>query len=272
MQWAVVPVSHWFDKGRGRAQSYLIVGGTLITSVLWFPVFERLIDAYGWRVAMRCCAVALVAVALPAAALVYHDPESVGCIADGGALDFGLIWTIAARVAQLCAAPPRAVCRALCSARVHHTPVLALGCCARVTRLAGTAEDEEDLLPIAPDTRGSPSKRKPGSGVEMPEAEATKKNPDGGFFPATMSFTLDDAMQSAPFYVICADQVSGCILGAGVFFHLIPLLDENGGGVRQLKTFLGPFFAHFTHFAASHHPTRAIFIDVLPVVNMLARC
>ena len=73
LQWAVVPISHWFDKRRGKAQSYLIVGGTLITSVLWFPIFERLIEAYGWRVAMRCCAVALVAVALPAAILVWFD-------------------------------------------------------------------------------------------------------------------------------------------------------------------------------------------------------
>ena len=84
MQWAAVPVSHWFEAGRGRAQSYSIVGRTLITAILWFPFLERLIAATDWRFSLRCAACAMVVSAVPVAFLTYHDPESVGCQPDGG--------------------------------------------------------------------------------------------------------------------------------------------------------------------------------------------
>ena len=83
---------------------------------------------------------------------VYHDPESVGCVADGDG-DGG----------------------------------------------TGPAEAKTDLL--VP----SQSKHKTASAVGVAGAEG---------YTSTASFTLHDAMQSAPFYVLCADQVSGCILGA----------------------------------------------------------
>ena len=43
------------------------------------------------------------------------------------------------------------------------------------------------------------------------------------------SFTLRQTLRTPAFYLLCADVVSGCILGAGVFFHLIPVIVENGG-------------------------------------------
>ena len=44
------------------------------------------------------------------------------------------------------------------------------------------------------------------------------------------SFTLKQALRTRAFYIICFDSMSGCILGAGTFFHLIPsVITENGG-------------------------------------------
>ena len=79
LQWASVPVSHWFEKGRGRAQSYMIVVSTLICSVMLFPIWQSVIQAEGWRFAMRCAALVSACMAVPTALLVYHEPESVGC-------------------------------------------------------------------------------------------------------------------------------------------------------------------------------------------------
>ena len=83
LQWAMVPISHWFDKKRGRAQSYMIVGSTLSTAFVVFPLWQYVLADFGWRLAMRGAALIVAAMAVPCAVLVYHTPESQGCRPDG---------------------------------------------------------------------------------------------------------------------------------------------------------------------------------------------
>lgn len=82
--WSTVPISQWFVAKRGRVQSYLIVTSTLVTSVLIFPAWDRLISAIGWRAATQCAGFVVAAMAVPTACLVYSTPEIVGCQPDGG--------------------------------------------------------------------------------------------------------------------------------------------------------------------------------------------
>jgi MFS family permease len=62
----LVYVSRWFDRRRGTALA-LISSGQYIAGMVWPTVFERGIDAYGWRMTMVVFAAAMV-VAVPAAA------------------------------------------------------------------------------------------------------------------------------------------------------------------------------------------------------------
>lgn len=83
LPWSAVPVSHWFDRHRGKAQSYLVVGTALIVGVFWLPAFEESTRVHGWRRSLQFEAAALVVSAIPIAMLMRHDPESVGCHPDG---------------------------------------------------------------------------------------------------------------------------------------------------------------------------------------------
>lgn len=171
LQWAQVPVSHWFESKRGRAQSYMIVGSTLCTSMILFPTWQYCIEALGWRIAMRGAAIIVAGMAVPCAMLIYHTPESQGCHPDGVAPYASLEQT-------------------------------------------EQEESEQEGL-ISPST--SPT--------------APKRNLTGHVSPAPTqrSFTLRQTLRTPAFYLLCADVVCGCILGAGVFFHLIPVIVENGG-------------------------------------------
>ena len=176
LQWAQVPVSHWFDSKRGRAQSYMIVGSTLCTSVVLFPVWQYCIEVVGWRIAMRGGAVVVAGMAVPCALLIYHTPESQGCHPDGVA------------------------------------PYASL------QQSEQEEEEREELI-------CSPSASSP---EHTAQSKRTLKSVSLARTPQR-SFTLRQALRTPAFYLLCADVVSGCILGAGVFFHLIPVIVENGG-------------------------------------------
>ena len=71
--------------------------------------------------------------------------------------------------------------------------------------------------------------------TDLPQTRAASHGAGSGWATtprgsAARSFTLREALRTSAFYLICADNVVGCILGAGVFFHLIPIIRENGGG------------------------------------------
>jgi MFS family permease len=185
LQWAMVPVSHWFDQKRGRAQSYMIVGSTLSTSLALFPLWQYVIEDLGWRLAMRGAAIVVAGMALPCAVLVYHTPESQGCRPDGEAAY--------AAVDQ-----------------------------------EQEEEEREGLIsppasPPTPDSSRQPAAQKDSSSPKRSRSRSSSIS------TPQRSFTLRQTLRTPAFYLLCADVVSGCILGAGVFFHLIPVIVENGG-------------------------------------------
>jgi MFS family permease len=70
-----VYVSRWFDRRRGSALA-LISSGQYIAGSAWPPVFDRLIEAYGWRQTMLMFALLEVIVILPLALIfLKHPPE-----------------------------------------------------------------------------------------------------------------------------------------------------------------------------------------------------
>ena len=71
-----VYVSRWFDRRRGSALA-LIASGQYIAGAAWPPIFERLIDNYGWRQTMIGFALFQVALILPLAAVFLKRPPEV---------------------------------------------------------------------------------------------------------------------------------------------------------------------------------------------------
>jgi len=71
-----VYVSRWFDRRRGSALA-LIASGQYIAGALWPPIFERLIDGYGWRQTMLMFAVLQVAIIVPLAFVFLKRPPEV---------------------------------------------------------------------------------------------------------------------------------------------------------------------------------------------------
>jgi len=71
-----VYVSRWFDRRRGSALA-LIASGQYIAGALWPPIFERLIDGYGWRQTMLMFAVFQVAIIVPLAFVFLKRPPEV---------------------------------------------------------------------------------------------------------------------------------------------------------------------------------------------------
>lgn len=53
---------------------------------------------------------------------------------------------------------------------------------------------------------------------------------EGATRTTNRSFTLAEALRGPQFYLICFDLLVGRVLGAGVFFHMLPVLKENDGG------------------------------------------
>ena len=75
-----VYVARWFDRRRGTALA-LISSGQYVAGTIWPTLFERGINALGWRETMLLYAVFEIAVVLPAAAIVFGpapEPSSTG--------------------------------------------------------------------------------------------------------------------------------------------------------------------------------------------------
>ena len=71
-----VYVSRWFDRRRGSALA-LIASGQYIAGAAWPPIFDRLIDNYGWRQTMIGFALFQVALILPLAFVFLKRPPEV---------------------------------------------------------------------------------------------------------------------------------------------------------------------------------------------------
>jgi MFS family permease len=76
-------VANWFERRRGRALTLLtFVGG--FASVIYIPLANRLIDAYGWRDALLVLAVILAVGTIPIHALLLRrHPGDLGLQPDG---------------------------------------------------------------------------------------------------------------------------------------------------------------------------------------------
>jgi MFS family permease len=80
-----VYVTRWFDRRRGTALA-LISSGQYVAGVLWPSLFERAIDAYGWRHTMMGYGLVEIALVVPLAALFLRAPPEParGIAAAGG--------------------------------------------------------------------------------------------------------------------------------------------------------------------------------------------
>lgn len=76
-------VAQWFVKKRGRAFSFLSLGG--FASAMLFPIISTaLIESFGWQFAWRFWGVAVLVIFVPIAYLgVRNRPEDVGLLPDG---------------------------------------------------------------------------------------------------------------------------------------------------------------------------------------------
>jgi MFS family permease len=74
-------VANWFRRRIGLAMGIMICGYGF--SGLLVPVITRLIDSYGWRLAVAILAIGMLLVCLPLAFVVRHRPEHYGYHPDG---------------------------------------------------------------------------------------------------------------------------------------------------------------------------------------------
>lgn len=82
-----VPVAKWFVRRRGRALA-LAGAGLGIGGIVFLPVTQWLIDAYGWRGTWRILSLLFLIMSVPAAALfLRRQPEDMGLQVDGDAPD-----------------------------------------------------------------------------------------------------------------------------------------------------------------------------------------
>ncbi len=78
-----VPVAKWFVQKRGRALA-LAGAGLGIGGIVFMPVTQWLIDAYGWRGTWRILALMFIIISVPASALfLRRQPEDMGLKVDG---------------------------------------------------------------------------------------------------------------------------------------------------------------------------------------------
>jgi len=68
-------VSAWFDRERGRALA-AVVAGSGLGSMLFPPIAQALISAYGWRVAYGALGGIILLLALPFAIAFLYEPEA----------------------------------------------------------------------------------------------------------------------------------------------------------------------------------------------------
>ncbi len=83
---AMVAISHWFTRRRGRALSYMTAGAG--TSGVMVLVLELLISSFGWRDALVIMAVTQLVVCFPLAMSIRNNPAELGLLPDGDAQTF----------------------------------------------------------------------------------------------------------------------------------------------------------------------------------------
>ncbi len=75
-------LGQWFAAKRGKAVAIVGVSSQIITNIVVAPVFQLLLNTVGWRQTHLVCAIVPVGVALLAALVMCHTPESVGMAPD----------------------------------------------------------------------------------------------------------------------------------------------------------------------------------------------
>jgi sugar phosphate permease len=97
-----VLLSRWFDKARGKAMGFAYLG-IGVGGYLVLKLSPRLVAAFGWRGALQCLGIAIVALALPLAYFVRDDPD--GTRAPRGAGDAAAASRASTAVRDLFRAP-----------------------------------------------------------------------------------------------------------------------------------------------------------------------
>lgn len=78
---AYTAIAHWFVKKRGRATSFVTLGGG--ASGVMVMVLAGLIAAFGWRTALVITGIAQMVICVPLALTVKQNPEDMGLLPDG---------------------------------------------------------------------------------------------------------------------------------------------------------------------------------------------
>jgi MFS family permease len=68
-------ISAWFDRGRGRALS-AVMAGVGLGSIVFPPIAQSLISAYGWRMAYAVLGGAILLLGIPLTAAFLHEPPN----------------------------------------------------------------------------------------------------------------------------------------------------------------------------------------------------
>src|SRR5438874_5491540 len=71
-----VYVSRWFDRRRGSALA-LISSGTYVAGAIWPPIFQRTIDAFGWRYTMFYFGLFALATIVPLGLIFLRAPPEL---------------------------------------------------------------------------------------------------------------------------------------------------------------------------------------------------
>eukprot|EP01048_Picozoa_sp_COSAG05_P009895 COSAG05_NODE_840_length_7027_cov_416.630052_1_plen_468_part_10 len=249
MMWSTVPISQWFNRKRGRAQSYLIVISTLCTSVLVFPAWQQLIDDIGWRSATQIAGFVALAMAVPTSIFIYSTPEIVGCRPDGEQDTANAGYEKISRteeesdaVGTEASASDGGERSRLIDDAKQPSESSSSCCSSSGSRRDGGAVGSDG----PPPTNASPTKlvqQVGGRTVVLPNSGSGTKSEtsDETRSGERRSFSLRQALRTRAFYLICFDSMSGCILGAGTFFHLIPIIRENGGTHHRLLATSEPY-------------------------------
>ena len=74
---AMMVAANWFSDRRGLALGIVLAGAALGGTVL-SPVFELILVAYGWRVAMVCLTVPMFLIAIPLILAIVRTRPSTG--------------------------------------------------------------------------------------------------------------------------------------------------------------------------------------------------
>lgn len=83
---ATVLLSRWFIKRRGAAIG-IAIAGIALGGLVFPPLIQFLFDTFGWRMGLRVLGLIILALTLPATALIVNRPADRGLHPDGAATD-----------------------------------------------------------------------------------------------------------------------------------------------------------------------------------------